>query len=839
MELPGGATAAQRRREMAFCSFCREPFKTLLNFTGCKHRICGPCASQLRVDAAGRCPRCRLLPPARKASEEEGRMDGEGAGNPSAKPLKQLCPEHREALEMFCVEDRSLICRRCAESQAHRAHAAIPLQEAAEGYKTKLEAAVKRLRQRKAEALRLKSQEEEKLAEWKNKASRESEKIEKEFEKLHNFLDEEEEKLQRRLKKEEKGKAAKLHGNIAQMTKQSQALGELINEINEKRRQPAWGLLKDVESLLSRYRFLPGGCAEAFGSSRFSSSMIRFSSSVTRFSGSVQVLRLRDQVLQLRDFFSSKRGMSSRCAPKPVTLQPATGHKLETLGTAFSQMPSAACTHLLRPPMRRPASPRGLLSYFVALHVLRLGSAEFRVVGPDRPLRAAVGQDVVLPCHLSPRGDARHLDIRWIRHQFSDTVHHYRDGQDQYGEQMKEYAGRTQLVKDGLSNGSLDLQIVGLEPSDHGQYVCVVKDAASYGEATLDLEVTAAGSVPRLSLEAYEDGGIRVACRSAGWYPQPQLLWKDPGGRRLPSLSQRRSPDERGLFAIEGAIVVTGRGDGDWSCVVGNSHLGQERESSLRVSGATPAAGLGLLPCFEQLGRRGPAPFFHDARPWMAALGVFLVLSLALFGLSAYLFRRTGTFASEERRRDAALAWRKFLLPQNPDVVTLDPNTAHPALVVSKDLRSVRFQSTEQDLPNNPERFKMRFCVMGREGFKEGRHCWEVEVKGKVRGDSWWAVGVARDNVERKLFTDLSPDGGIWAIRFLDGQVVPLTHPHVPLGQAPRRIRVCLDCTKGQVTFINADNEAKIFAFPPGSFNKDIIRPWFWLNTELCLGRDP
>ncbi|KFP45923.1 Myelin-oligodendrocyte glycoprotein, partial [Chlamydotis macqueenii] len=70
---------------------------------------------------------------------------------------------------------------------------------------------------------------------------------------------------------------------------------------------------------------------------------------------------------------------------------------------------------------------------------------EFRVVGPDRPLRAAVGQDVVLPCHLSPRGDARHLDIRWIRHQFSDTVHHYRDGQDQYGEQMKEYAGRTQL----------------------------------------------------------------------------------------------------------------------------------------------------------------------------------------------------------------------------------------------------------------------------------------------------------------------------------------------------------------------------------------------------------
>uniref|UniRef100_A0A8C3K9V2 Immunoglobulin V-set domain-containing protein n=1 Tax=Calidris pygmaea TaxID=425635 RepID=A0A8C3K9V2_9CHAR len=93
-------------------------------------------------------------------------------------------------------------------------------------------------------------------------------------------------------------------------------------------------------------------------------------------------------------------------------------------------------------------------------------TTDFRVVGPSRPLLAIVGHDIVLPCHLSPRMDARSLEIRWIRHVVSETVHLYRNGEDLYGEQMKEYAGRTALARDGLSSGSLDLRISELRPSD-------------------------------------------------------------------------------------------------------------------------------------------------------------------------------------------------------------------------------------------------------------------------------------------------------------------------------------------------------------------------------------
>ncbi|PKU27015.1 butyrophilin subfamily 3 member a2-like isoform x1 [Limosa lapponica baueri] len=125
-----------------------------------------------------------------------------------------------------------------------------------------------------------------------------------------------------------------------------------------------------------------------------------------------------------------------------------------------------------------------------SLCVLLCHPAAFIVVGPSRPLLATVGQDVVLPCHLSPRMDARNLEIRWIRQQFSETVHLYQNGEDLDWAQMKEYLGRTELVRDGLSSGSLDLRISDLRTSDDGQYVCTVGDAATYREATVDLKVS-------------------------------------------------------------------------------------------------------------------------------------------------------------------------------------------------------------------------------------------------------------------------------------------------------------------------------------------------------------
>ncbi|XP_032061019.1 butyrophilin subfamily 1 member A1-like [Aythya fuligula] len=440
-----------------------------------------------------------------------------------------------------------------------------------------------------------------------------------------------------------------------------------------------------------------------------------------------------------------------------------------------------------------------------------------------------MGQDVVLPCHLSPQRDARTLEIRWIRNDFSETVHHYRNGEDLYGEQMGTYAGRTELLRDGLSAGSLDLRITGLRPFDDGLYVCTVGDGHAYDEAIVELEVSATGTDPHLSLGGYEDGGVRVLCRSAGWYPLPQLLWRDARGQHLPSVSQTHSQDQEGFFEIEGAVIVTGSVEGPLSCVVRNSRLHQEREFSLHIAAA----------------------FFHNAQPWMVALALVLVLLAVSIGLGVYLYRKQAAQsrelaakmdaklvkqAAEMEEKDARLDEQAAELVK----VTLDPDTAHPQLVVSQDKSSVRRESEGQQVPDTPERFLYWCCVLGREEFREGRHCWLVEVEGERLKYSGWAMGVARASVERKNCINRSPEEGIWAVLYDEGQLKSLTPPRTPLSLCPdpRRIWVCLDCTQRQVSFINADNGVEIFTFTAASFNGESIRPWFWLRTEgvqLCL----
>uniref|UniRef100_A0A8C0J4J6 Zinc finger protein RFP-like n=1 Tax=Chelonoidis abingdonii TaxID=106734 RepID=A0A8C0J4J6_CHEAB len=159
--------------------------------------------------------------------------------------------------------------------------------------------------------------------------------------------------------------------------------------------------------------------------------------------------------------------------------------------------------------------------------------------------------------------------------------------------------------------------------------------------------------------------------------------------------------------------------------------------------------------------------------------------------------------------------------------VILDPDTAHPVLVLSDDQKSVRWGDTRQDLPDNPERFDTELCVLGCEGFTSGKHSWEVEEV----DEGHWAVGVARESVRRKGVISRNPQGGIWAVGPWGDQFKALTSMEtpLPLSWVPKRIQIFLDYEKGQVTFFDVDKEAPIFTFPPASFTGERIYPWLWV----------
>uniref|UniRef100_A0A8B9SDT3 Uncharacterized protein n=1 Tax=Apteryx owenii TaxID=8824 RepID=A0A8B9SDT3_APTOW len=177
--------------------------------------------------------------------------------------------------------------------------------------------------------------------------------------------------------------------------------------------------------------------------------------------------------------------------------------------------------------------------------------------------------------------------------------------------------------------------------------------------------------------------------------------------------------------------------------------------------------------------------------------------------------------------------WVKILKKNHTMVdVTLDPDTAHPCLVLSEDWRSVRKEDIEQSLPITPKRFDCWGCVLGCERFTAGKHCWVVEVE-EGHGSSSCAVGVARESVRRKGWIKLSPVEGIWAVVRDRGKFWALNSPRtlVAFSEVPRRILVCLDYAGGQVMFVSADTGAEIFTFQSALFKGERICPWFMVEN--------
>ncbi|XP_044529572.1 RING finger protein 39 isoform X2 [Gracilinanus agilis] len=93
--------------------------------------------------------------------------------------------------------------------------------------------------------------------------------------------------------------------------------------------------------------------------------------------------------------------------------------------------------------------------------------------------------------------------------------------------------------------------------------------------------------------------------------------------------------------------------------------------------------------------------------------------------------------------------------------LTLDPSTAHRRLLVSPDGRSVCLAPPGTPVPpDGPARFDQLPAVLGAQGFRAGRHCWEVETANGTSsgessgedddGESRYAVGAAGESVRRK-----------------------------------------------------------------------------------------
>uniref|UniRef100_UPI0037E91C83 E3 ubiquitin-protein ligase TRIM21-like n=1 Tax=Semicossyphus pulcher TaxID=241346 RepID=UPI0037E91C83 len=157
--------------------------------------------------------------------------------------------------------------------------------------------------------------------------------------------------------------------------------------------------------------------------------------------------------------------------------------------------------------------------------------------------------------------------------------------------------------------------------------------------------------------------------------------------------------------------------------------------------------------------------------------------------------------------------------------VTLDPDTANPSLILSDDGKQVHHGDVKKKLPDNPERFSKCVCVLAKQSFSSGRFYFEVQVKGKTD----WFLGVARESINRKENTPLSPEEGFWSICLRNrNEYKACADPPVRLSlkSPPEKVGVFVDYEEGLVSFCDVDSAALIYSFTDCSFTEKLL-PYF------------
>ena len=152
--------------------------------------------------------------------------------------------------------------------------------------------------------------------------------------------------------------------------------------------------------------------------------------------------------------------------------------------------------------------------------------------------------------------------------------------------------------------------------------------------------------------------------------------------------------------------------------------------------------------------------------------------------------------------------------------VTLDPDSAHPSLVLSENRKQVWLGPQRQDVLDSPMRFNYTVCILAQEGFSSGLQYWEVGTHRKTG----WTVGVATSSASRKGPIRFLPRAGYWVIRMQKGEVTAMHEPPLPLPlrEKPRTVGVFLDYEGGQVSFYSVETRTHIYSFTGCSFTQQL-----------------
>uniref|UniRef100_A0A3Q3LKR0 Uncharacterized protein n=1 Tax=Labrus bergylta TaxID=56723 RepID=A0A3Q3LKR0_9LABR len=149
--------------------------------------------------------------------------------------------------------------------------------------------------------------------------------------------------------------------------------------------------------------------------------------------------------------------------------------------------------------------------------------------------------------------------------------------------------------------------------------------------------------------------------------------------------------------------------------------------------------------------------------------------------------------------------------------ITLDPDTAHPFLILSDDGKQV-YYGKRKNRPDNPERFS-EASVLGKQSICAGKFYFEVEVKNKSK----WDLGVARGSINRKETISPRLKTGPWFLMLRNGGEYKAVGVLLSLKSKPQKVGVFVDYEEGVVSFYDVDAAALIYSFTGCNFTEKLF----------------
>ncbi|CAM9407273.1 unnamed protein product [Rangifer tarandus platyrhynchus] len=249
-------------QEEVTCPVCLELLTEPLSLD-CGHTFCQACItvnnkeSIIGQEGNRSCPVCRVsfepgnLRPNRQVANIVQRLQ-EVKGKQEEEQKRNLCAHHGEKLQLFCEEDRKVICWLCERSQAHRGHETFLLEEVAPKYQKTLQLCLQRLKAEKHEAEKLEIKVREEMSTWKTQIQNEMQSVQENFTSLRQILDSEEVKELKKLKDELEVILKELAESENDLVKKKLLVTNLISDVEHHLQGSTMELLQDVNVIMKR-----------------------------------------------------------------------------------------------------------------------------------------------------------------------------------------------------------------------------------------------------------------------------------------------------------------------------------------------------------------------------------------------------------------------------------------------------------------------------------------------------------------------------------------------------------------------------------------------------------